>query len=346
MNYPKWSKHTAAISAQENECSSKGSFFKQVILISALTLTAFSTVPVHAESFPSRSLRFIVPFVPGSITDIAARYYAQKLTDLAGQPVVVENRPGANGVIGVNAVLNAPADGYTVLIGTTSTLATNVALYQSLPYDPLKDLSPISVMVSIPSIIVAPGDSPYKNLMQLVDAARVKPDTVNYSAGATSYQLMGELFKEKSGITGQAIPYKGAAAALNAVLGKEVDFTIVDVATALGSVKGKTLKGLAVASERRLPFLPEVPTATEAGLPDFIASTWVAAAVSAKTPTEERTRLEALISKIATDPETQSFFSERGAVMKPAGADNLRAFQVEEIALWKRIVKLAKIELL
>lgn len=297
-----------------------------------------------ADDFPSRSIRFVVPFVPGSITDIAARYYAKRLGEETGQSVVVENKAGGNGLIGVSAVLNAPHDGYTMLVGTTSILATNVALYRALPYDPLKDLAALGMMASVPSVIAVPVGSERSSIEALVKAGRAKPDSLNYAAGATSYQLMGELLQEKASFTARAIPYKGVGAALNALIGKEVDFSIVDATSALGSVQGGTIQALAVASRERLPLLPSVPTTAEAGLPDFVASTWVAAVAPAQVPAARLARLEQLFAKIANDPATRKFFTERGAEVTGGGAAALRARQKEEIELWSRIVKSAKIE--
>src|SRR5690606_33322482 len=154
---------------------------------------------------------------PGSITDIAARYYAKKLGDALGQSVVVENRPGANGVIGVNATLGAPNDGYTILIGTTSILATNVALYKQLPYDPIKDLAPLAMMASVPSVVIVSSKNGTESFSKLAEKGRGQSGALNYSVGATSYQLMGELLQQKANFKAVAIPYKGVGAALNAV---------------------------------------------------------------------------------------------------------------------------------
>jgi tripartite-type tricarboxylate transporter receptor subunit TctC len=310
-----------------------------------LSVAAIAAVPARAEVFPSHPIKFVVPFAPGSVTDVAARYYAKRLTDLGGQPVIVENRPGANGLIGVQAVLNAPADGYSVLVGTTSTLAVNVALYRKLPYDPLADFAPLSTMTAMPTIIVAPKDTPYKSTQELVKAAKANPNKLNYAAGATSYHLMAQLFNETSGIATTYIPYKGSSEALRATIGKEVDFGVMDASTALGPIKSGTLQGLAVASEKRLALLPDLPTATEAGINGYVASTWVAAVVSSKTPKPVLSRLQELMTRIANERETYAFFNNIGVVMMPAGPDALRTLMVDSVSLWKRVATNAKIEL-
>lgn len=315
-----------------------------VAIATALMASAPAIAANAADDFPSHPIKLVVPFVPGSITDIAARYYAKRLGEETGQAVIVENKPGANGLIGVGAVLNVPADGYTLLVGTTSTLATNVALYRKLPYDPMKDLVPLGMMASVPSLIVVPAASPHKSIQSLAEAGRAQPDTLNYSAGATSYQLMGELLQEKAKFKARAIPYKGVAAALNAVLGKEVDYSIIDASSALGSIQGGTASALAIAAKDRLPVLPNVPTTAEAGLPDFIASTWVAAAAPARTPAPRVAKLEQIFSKIAREPATRRYFAERGAEVPDGSASDIRARQRDEIALWSRVVDAAKID--
>jgi len=314
-------------------------------LVAAASLLPTVAAAQSAPAFPSKTIRFIVPFAPGSITDVAARFYAKRLTALGGQPVIVENRPGANGLIGVQAVLNSSADGYTILVGTTSTLATNVALYRSLPYDPVADFAPLTTMVAIPTIIVAPKDTPFQALPDLVKAGKVQSGKLNYLAGATSYHLMGELFNEVSGVTSTHIPYKGSSEALRAAISKEVDFAILDASTALGAIKGNAVKPLAIASERRLALLPDVPTAKESGIANYTASTWVAAAISSKTPQAVTAQLEKLMTTIANEKETHEFFAGIGAEMLPSGSQALSKLIVENIDLWKRVATSAKIEL-
>jgi tripartite-type tricarboxylate transporter receptor subunit TctC len=316
-----------------------------VALCCVLSVAAVAALPARADSFPSRPIKFVVPFAPGSVTDVAARYYAKRLTALAGQPVIVENRPGANGVIGVQAVLNAPHDDYSVLIGTTSTLAVNVALYRKLAYDPLADFAPLTTMTAMPTIIVAPKDTPYKGIQDLVKAAKADPGKLNYAAGATSYHLMAELFNETTGIATTYVPYKGTSEAMKASIGKEVDFGVLDASTALAPIKGGMLRGLAVASERRLAQMPDVATATESGVSNYAASTWVAAVIPSKTPRPVAARLEEWMTKIAKEPETHAFFNNIGAVMLPAGSGPLRSLMVDSVALWKRVATNAKIEL-
>ncbi len=312
--------------------------------LAMMVVAAATTSSALADQFPSRTIRFIVPFAAGSITDTSARFYAQRLSAICGQSVIIENKPGANGILGVSAVLGAPADGYTILIGTTSTLATNVALYRKLSYDPLKDLAPLTTMSSAPSILIVPARSAFKGLADLIAAARKSPGALSYAVGATSYQLMGELLNERAGMLTKSIPYKGSADALNGILSDVVDFSILDTSTALASIRSNSVRALAVASEDRSSLLPDVPTAIESGVKGWVASTWVAAAVSAKTPKDILERLSAWMTQIAREPETKAFLRNIGAELMPTGPEALLELQRSNIALWQRVVANAKIE--
>lgn len=297
-----------------------------------------------AQEFPTRAVKFIVPFPPGSGTDTSARYYGKKFTELTGQPVIVENRPGANGIIAVKAVLAAPADGYTVFIGSNSTLAVNVALIKSLPYDPQVDFLPLTMMMRSPTLLVTAADSQHKSVKGLIQVAKTSPGKLNYASGSAGYQLMAELFNEMAGVETNNIPYKGASEALTSVTSNTVDFAFSDITAALELVKGGKLNALAITSEKRLSSLPQLPTVNESGLIGFSSYTWVGAMVSSKTPKPEYEKLVGVLSKIVALPETKDFYEKLGAeVMKP-GPDVMRNFQASEIVQWKRIVTKAKVE--
>lgn len=293
----------------------------------------------------NRPIRFVVPFPPGSGTDTSARYFARKLTELSGQPVVVDNRAGGNGFIAVRAVLAAPADGSTVFVGSNSTLAVNAALFKSLPYDPVADFAPLSMLMRSPALLVVPGQAEQQTLGDLISAARARPDALNYGAGSAGYQLMAELFNDAARVQTHHVPFKGAGEAVTAVVGGTVQFAFAETTSAQELIKGGKLKALAVASERRVPALPGIPTATEAGLPGFSAYTWVAAMVSAKTPRAEVDRLAALFTRIEGLPETREFYERLGAEVMSGGPEEMRAFQASEILLWKRIAQKARVEL-
>ena len=297
-----------------------------------------------AQDFPSKPIKFVVPFPPGSGTDTSARYFGKKLSEMTGQTVVVDNKPGANGFIAVRAVLAAPADGYTVFVGSNSTLAVNAALFKALPYDPVTDLAPLTMMMRSPALLIAPPNSPYNSVSDLVAAAKAQPDKLDYGSGSAGYQLMAELFNDVAGVQTHHVPFKGASEAITAVASGTVHLAFADITGAYELVKGGKVKALAVASDKRVPALPNVPTAKEAGLPNFTAFTWVGAMVSAKTPRAETEKLAALLSKIETLPETREFYERLGAEVMHGGQEEMRSFQASEIQLWKRIVTKAKVE--
>jgi tripartite-type tricarboxylate transporter receptor subunit TctC len=300
--------------------------------------------PAFAQGFPSKPIKFVVPFPPGSGTDTSARYFGKKLSELTGQPVVVENRPGANGFIAVRQVLEAPADGYTVFVGSNSTLAVNVALFKKLPYDPQTDLAPLTMMMRAPTLVVVPAASPYKTLGELVGAARAQPGKLNYAAGSAGYQLMAESLNDSAKLDIRNIPFKGASEALTAVASSTVDMAFTDITAASELVKAGKLRALAVASDRRAPSLPDVPHMAEAGVPGFTAYVWVAAMVPARTPAAETAKLAALLTQVERLPETKEFYERLGAETMSGGPEEMRSFQASEIALWKRIAVKAKIE--
>jgi tripartite-type tricarboxylate transporter receptor subunit TctC len=290
-------------------------------------------------------VRFIVPFGPGSGTDTSARYFARMFTELTGRSVVVENRAGGNGFIAIQQVLAAPPDGHTVFIGSNSTLAVNAALFRKLPYDPAADLAPLSMIMRAPAVLVVPPASPYRDVRSLSAAARAAPGRLNYAAGSAGYQLMAELYNDAAQIQTAHVPYKSAAEALTAVASGQVDFSFADITAALPLIQGGKVRPLAVAAERRTPTLPDLPTLGEAGAPGVIASVWVAAAVHARTPPAEAARLAALFAQIEQMPQTRDFYARLGAETMQGGAAEMRSFQKEDIARWKRIAAKAKVEL-
>ncbi|WP_151638181.1 MULTISPECIES: tripartite tricarboxylate transporter substrate binding protein [Noviherbaspirillum] len=320
--------------------------YRRMVISAAIGCATILMPALHAiaQEFPSRVIKLVVPFPPGSGTDTSARYFGKKLSELTGQPVVVENRPGGNGFIGVQNVLAAPADGYTVFVGSNSTLAVNVALFKKLPYNPQTDFAPLTMMMRAPAVLAVPPNSPYKTVSDLVKAAKAQPGKLNYASGSAGYQLMAELFNDVAGVSTVHVPYKGASEALAGVAAGTVDLTFSDITATQGLVKGGKVRALAVASERRAPALPDLPTAAEEGLPGYQAYVWVGAMVSAKTPKAETEKLASLLTQIARMPETREFYERQGAEAMSGGAEEMRRFQAAEIELWKKIVVKAKVE--
>ncbi|MBF5005226.1 Bug family tripartite tricarboxylate transporter substrate binding protein [Diaphorobacter caeni] len=312
---------------------------------SLLAASAFGTPFAHADGFPSKTIKFVVPFGPGSGTDTSARYFAKKLQDLTGQAVVVENKPGANGFMAVKQVLSAPADGYTVFIGSNSTLAVNAALFKQLPYDPVTDFSPLTMMMRSPAMLAVAPSAPYQDLKGLLAYAKANPGKVNFGAGSAGYQLMGELLNDTAKVQTVHVPFKGAGETTTAVASGTVDFTFAEVTAVQELAKGGRVKVFAVASDKRVGTSPDVPTFAEAGLPGFEAYTWVGAMVSAKTPAAETQKLADLFTQISKTDETRAFYERIGATPMTGGPQQMREFQKNEIALWKRIVVQAKVPL-
>lgn len=317
---------------------------QQLAAASLLGLACMGMASGQVQDFPSKPLKFVVPFPPGSGTDTSARYFAKKFTEITGQTVVVDNKPGANGFIAVRAVLSAPADGYTVFVGSNSTLAVNVALFKSLPYDPVADFSPLSMLMRSPALLIVPGQGAHKTMSELIGNAKAQPGVLNYGAGSAGYQLMAESFNDLAKVQTMHVPFKGASEAVTAVSSGTVHFAFAEMTSAQELVKSGKLRALAVASERRVPSLSQVPTATEAGLPGFTAYTWVGAMVHAKTPKAETDKLASLMTAIERLPETREFYERIGAEVMNGGPDEMRQFQAAEIQLWKRIVVKAKVE--
>lgn len=302
-----------------------------------------AALPAVAQGFPNKPIKFIVPFGPGSGTDTSARYFGKKLQDLTGQPVIVENKPGANGFMAVSQVLSAPADGYTVFIGSNSTLAVNVALFKKLPYDPTTELAPLTMMFRAPAMLVVSGKSKVSDIKGLIADAKARPDQVSFGAGSAGYQLMGELLNVSAGVKTLHVPFKGAGETVTSVASEVVDYAFAEVTAVQELAKAGRLKALAVASDQRVATVPEVPTFAEAGLPSFEAYTWVGAMVSSKTPAAETAKLAELLTAITKMPETKEFYDRIGATVMTGGPEQMRTFQKNEIALWKRIVTQAKV---
>ena len=315
------------------------------LVASAVAISSGWFVPAMAQSFPSKLIKFVVPFGPGSGTDTSARYFAKQLQEATGQSVVVENKPGANGFIAVKQVLAAPADGYTVFIGSNSTLAVNAALFKELPYDPVKDFAPLTMMMRAPAMLTVGPNAPYSDLKGLIQFAKANPSKVNFGAGSAGYQLMGELLNDAAQIQTVHVPFKGAGETMTAVAGGTVDYAFAEVTAVQELAKAGRVKALAVASDQRVATAPDVPTAAEAGLPGFEAYTWVGAMVSAKTPATETAKLAELFTAISKADETRAFYERIGATPMTGGPAQMHEFQKNEIALWKRIVQKAKVPL-
>jgi len=292
-------------------------------------------VPAAARAaYPDHPIRMVVSFPPGSGTDTTARYVARKLEEKIGQPVVVENRPGGNSFIAVQAVTRSEPDGYTLLLASNSPVATNVAMFRQLPYDPVADLAPLARLgVGAMALVVNPA-SPYGTVAQLVEAARQHPGKLNYGAGSASYQIATELFLTQGQVKANHIPYKGAAPALTDLAAGQLDFAFADYGAVQPLVQGGKLRLLAVTGNKRLAGQPGTPTLQESGFPGYFMVNWTAAFAPANTPKAIRDKLEKLLVDISATPETAEFFARTNWDAFTGNAAELHRFQVDEIRKW------------
>ena len=314
-------------------------------LLGGLSLPFLATRQAGAQgAYPNRPVRFVVPFTPGSGAELATRFVGGKFTEITGQPAVIEPRGGGNGFIGVQAVLSSPRDGYTLLAGSNATLATNAALFRTLPYDPIVDFEPVSMMIQSPILLVVPASSPHRTLADVVDAAKARSGQLNIATGSAGYQLMAALLAQKAGFTFVNVPYKSAPEAVIGVVTGQVDLGVADITSVIGMVRGGQVRPLAIASERRHKALPDLPTAEEARVAGFTAAPWNAVAAPRDVPEAVVRRLSDLFVQIMAMPETRAFFDEQLVEIMPSGQEAMRRYQREEVAKWKRIAADARIE--
>ena len=294
-----------------------------------------------AQSWPAKPIRWIVPFAPGGTTDILARTISDKLTIALGKPVIVENNPGAGGGVGAVQTAKAAPDGYTIMGGTISTHAINASLYKTLPYDPVKDFTPITLIERVPNLLVVNPDVPAKNVKELIALMKANPSKYTFasSGNGTSQHLSGELFKSMAGVDMQHIPYKGSPAALQDVVSGQVTMTFDNITTAWPLAKAGKLRALAVTTAKRSPIAPDVPTLAEAGLAGYEIGSWQGVFAPAGTPVDVVKRLNAEIVKIINMPDVREKLVGLGA--EPVGntPDEFAALVKSEVVKWAAVVK-------
>jgi tripartite-type tricarboxylate transporter receptor subunit TctC len=301
---------------------------------------------VSAQTYPSKPIRFIVSFPPGGSSDLIVRAIAPRMSEKLGQPVVVENRAGAGGMIGVDAVAKAPADGYTLGLAAAGALSSNIHLYPTMPYQPEKDLAPISMLAMIPFFLVA-HPSQASSLKELIETARAKPGALSYGHGGqgSTMHLAGELLNMMARIKVQAVPYKGSGPVSADVLGGQVPLGVVDVPSAIANVRAGKLRALAVTTKRRIVAAPEVPTFEEAGLPGYEAIGWFGAVAPANTPLDVITRLNSEIRAALSLPDVRERALAAGAEPFPTSPQEFAAYIRDETKKWGEVVRAAGIKL-
>ncbi len=306
----------------------------------SLALALFTETAV-AQAYPAKPIRLIVPFPPGGGTDIAARTIANKLSDSVKWILVVENKPGAGGNLGVEQAVKSPADGYTLVIGQTSNLAINPTLYAKLPYDPLRDLSPVALVVSAPVVFVVAANSRYASLGDLLAAAKTDPGGVTFASpgNGTVSHLTGELLQRAAGVKLTHVPYKGASQALTDTLGGQVQSFMSSVPSAISQIKAGRLRAIAVTSAKRAPELPEVPTIAESGFKGFEASTWYGLLAPAGTPAAVVAKLNAEVNRALAAPEVRQRLAADGGEALGGSPEQFASFLKAEHSKWGRVVK-------
>jgi tripartite-type tricarboxylate transporter receptor subunit TctC len=315
-------------------------------LIALLGTVLLSLLPatVYAE-YPEKPIRIIVPFEPGGANDIMARVTGPNLSKAVGQPVIVENRPGAGGNIGSVLVARSPADGYMLLF-TAGGATQNPALYRNLAYDPINDFTPVAVLGFGPHIFVANPRLPFANIKDVVEYAKKNPGKLNAAAGGATTRLESEMFQLQNGVKVEIIPYSGTGRASTAVLAGEADFVIMDTSPVISLIKSGKLKGLAIIGNERHPAMPDIPTAKEQGYPDFLGGITFGAYANARTPRDILQKLNTTLNKVMLTPEMTEWFDKVGAKAVNMNLDEARAWYLKEIAAWKDVVARAKIQTL
>lgn len=288
---------------------------------------------------PGRQLRIIVPFTAGGSSDVQARMLADRLSRLWGQPVVVENKPGAGGHLGGRYVADQPADGYTLMVGSIG-LHAAYGVYGKLAYDPARDLRVVTVLAEMPHVVVATPSLAASNLAELTALAKKAPGTVNFgSAGVgSSVHMMGELYKLQAGAPIVHVPYRGSSAALNDLLGGQIQLMFENPPTVLSHIRGGKLKALAVTGSQRLAALPDVPTAAESGLKDYVATSWTTVAVSSKVPEAIVKKLNDDIRKVVATPEFRKGLQEQGMSAVANSLPEAQSFVAREKQRWDRVI--------
>jgi tripartite-type tricarboxylate transporter receptor subunit TctC len=312
-------------------------------LAGVAALLCFVSVAQAQTAYPARPIRFIVPFTPGGSGDIFARPVAQKMSESMGQQVVVENRPGSGGVIGTEAAAKAPPDGYTMMMGLTANVAVNPALYPKLPYDPLRDFAPVTLIASAPYVLVVPPSLPARNVKDLVALARAKPGDLAYvSLGSGSMgHLSGELLASMAGVKLLHVPYKTLGQALPDLISGQVQLLFLGIASAQPHVRSGKLRAIAVSSSKRSPQMREVPTVAESGVKGFDVTGWYGAFVPAGTPQDIVARLHKEIVRVLAMPDVRERLSGEGAELVGNSPREFDAFVRSELVKWAKVVKLS-----
>ncbi|QRY34475.1 MULTISPECIES: Bug family tripartite tricarboxylate transporter substrate binding protein [unclassified Variovorax] len=302
---------------------------------------AFASGAIAAEAYPARPIKLIVPFPPGGGPDLIAREVATTVTTQQGWTIIIDNKPGSGGNIGMDAAAKAAPDGYTLVMGQTSNMAINPSLYAKLPYNPQKDLTPVGLVASAPLVIAVASNSPYKTLADLVNAAKANPEGINYasSGSGTVAHLATEQLQRIANVKLTHVPYKGAAQGVTDLIGGQIQMYISSVVTLSGHIKNGKMRALAVTSAKRSADLPNVPTVAEAGYKGFEAVTWFGIAAPAGVPKDAVGKLNAAFNKALEAPDVRKKLTEQGADVLGGSSEQFAALVRDETVRWAKVVK-------
>jgi len=306
--------------------------------IGIASVAALWSISLHAQPYPTKPIRFIVPYVAGGNTDVLARLIGQQMSETFGQPVIVDNRPAVDGIVGIGIVASSPGDGYTLLM-VSSSIAINVAVDYKLPYDPVRDLAPISQTASQQLILVVHPSLPVKSVKELIEYAKVKTGGLNFGTSSNAGQLATELFNFMAGIKMVRIPYKGSAPMVNDLLGGQIDLSFSPSVTTLPHVKSGKLRALAIGDSKRSSFMPDTPTVSEAGVPGYQAVIWTGMLAPAKTPKNVINMVNKEVVRIVQSPDLKNRLVQLGSDTVGSSPEQFSEFLKSEIAKWSKIAK-------
>jgi len=296
-------------------------------------------------TYPNKPIRLVVGYSAGGGNDLIARIVAAKLQDKLGQPIVVDNKPGAQSIVAAEIVAKAPPDGYTLLIAPSGPMTINPAVFSKLPYDPTRDFLPISLLAEFPLLLVVGADQPPKNLKELVEYGRANPKAANYASSATPFQLASELFNQRTGAAFQHIPYKGSGEMVQAVLAGQVLMTIADSAPIAGPLKAGKLRALGITTAKRPPAFPDVPTFTEQGITDMEIELWTGIVAPKGTPADIIERLQDVIEDTVEMPAVRGALEAINVDPRSSSGKEFRELIVRDIVRWKEVAAKANIKL-
>jgi tripartite-type tricarboxylate transporter receptor subunit TctC len=319
----------------------QGSFTVRRLLVGLLASLPLISVKAQNENWPAKPIRTVVPFPAGGGTDIVARSVTQKIAGSTKWTFVIENKPGAGGNLGIDTAAKAQADGYTLVIGQTSNLAINPTLYSKLPYDPVKDLTPIGLIGNAPLVLVVATDSPFKTLADVVRAAKAQPGTINYatSGNGTVAHLATELLQKEAAIKLTHIPYRGATQGINDLIGGQVQLYMSSVPTLIGQIKSGKLRALAVTAALRTDDLPQTPTIAESGYKGFEAVTWFGLLGPAKLPAAVVSSANAELNKALNSSDLRKKLEDQGLNVTPSSSEDFGKLIRQDIAKWAAVVR-------